>query len=355
MLSSLAVIAFHFPSYLSTPELRNVYDVEWLRLLLFIVLQFSIATATISLIFGNKRKIALYSILLVAIAGILGGSQVHVQTPVAQKKYFLSLDLIILDMLIMSFLYVPLERLFWLRKQRILREGLKTDVLHYSVNHLLMGALLYIIYIPGNKLRSLFPNIGLEDFLQDLPIFLQALLILFCADFFQYWTHRFFHNNPSLWQFHKVHHSVKCMDWIASSRLHIVDILITRSISYIPIVCLGFSHEAFQLYLPLVALQAVFVHANVRFGFGPLRYILTTPLVHHWHHSCEDEALNKNFAVSFSCIDVVFGTFYCPKKWPNQYGLNQEKISEKFFKQLFYPFVNVAIQKKARELDRSKS
>ncbi len=129
------------------------------------------------------------------------------------------------------------------------------------------------------------------------------------------------------------------MDWIASSRLHIIDILITRSISYIPIVCFGFSEEAFQLYLPVVALQALFVHSNMRFSFGPLRYIITTPLVHHWHHSNASQALDKNFAVSFSCIDLILGTFYCPKTWPEEYGLFQKKISQNFIKQLFYPFL----------------
>ncbi|SMF25402.1 hypothetical protein SAMN06296036_10867 [Pseudobacteriovorax antillogorgiicola] len=27
-----------------------------------------------------------------------------------------------------------------------------------------------------------------------------------------------------------------------------------------------------------------------------------------------------------------------PKRWPHEYGLHQEQISEKFMKQLFYPF-----------------
>lgn len=350
----LAVTAFNFPQYLSTPSLREVYDTDQLRIVLFIVLHLSLSMALISIIFSEKKLIALIAMLIVILASIWGGAEVHVETPIPDKKLYLSLDLIVLDMLAMSIIFVPLERFFYLRKQRFLREGLATDLLHYTINHLFMGGLLVLITIPGIWLRQYLPDWGIEDNIQSINPWLQAIMILFVADFFQYWTHRYLHVKPRLWMFHKIHHSVIRMDWIASSRLHIIDILITRSISYIPIVCLGFSQEAFQLYLPIVALQALFVHSNIRFTFGPLRYLMTTPIVHHWHHSNAIKALDKNFAVSFSCIDVLFGTFYCPKEWPESYGLYQEKISKNFVKQLFYPFLKQFRSRPHTELTSTK-
>ncbi|MFQ5552099.1 MAG: sterol desaturase family protein, partial [Gemmatimonadales bacterium] len=44
-----------------------------------------------------------------------------------------------------------------------------------------------------------------------------------------------------LWRFHAVHHSIRTVDWLAGSRLHLVDILVTRAFSYIPLYVLGFS------------------------------------------------------------------------------------------------------------------
>jgi lathosterol oxidase len=249
------------------------------------------------------------------------------------------MDLIILDLFFMSLIFVPLEKLFSLRKQRTLREGLKTDLAHYGLNHLLMGGVFFLIALPGNWLRDHYGFGGIPEKVQQLPLWAQVLAILFIADFVQYWTHRIFHTKIRLWQFHKIHHSTKSMDWLASSRLHVVDVVITRALSYIPIVCLGFSDLAVHIYLPIVAIQALFVHSNTRFSFGWLRYFITTPIVHHWHHSSEEPALDKNFAVTFSIIDVVFGTFYCPRQWPKLYGLHKEEISEDFTKQLFYPFV----------------
>ena len=192
---------------------------------------------------------------------------------------------------------------------------------------------------PGNWIHQHIFDTSILGVVRQLPLWAQVLSILFIADFAQYWIHRSFHNRIRWWQFHKIHHSTQMMDWLASSRLHIMDVIVTRGFSYVPIVCLGFSEEAIYTYLPIVAVQALFVHSNVRFHFGPMRYVLTTPLVHHWHHSSDPKALDKNFAVTFSIIDIIFGSFYCPKSWPENYGLYQESISDSFTKQLVYPFL----------------
>ncbi|MFB3078546.1 MAG: sterol desaturase family protein, partial [Lysobacterales bacterium] len=47
---------------------------------------------------------------------------------------------------------------------------------------------------------------------------------------------------------------------LAQYRLHLVDIVVTRSLSLMPMVMLGFSSEAIKIYLPILALQSVFNH-----------------------------------------------------------------------------------------------
>jgi lathosterol oxidase len=129
------------------------------------------------------------------------------------------------------------------------------------------------------------------------------------------------------------------MDWLAGSRLHIVDIVVTRGLSYMPLFALGFADAALLGYGVIVTLQATLIHANVRFEFGPLRYWLVTPQFHHWHHSDQDEALDKNFAVHLPIWDWLFGSYYLPgEQWPASYGVKGEKPPEGFFRQLFWPF-----------------
>jgi len=40
---------------------------------------------------------------------------------------------------------------------------------------------------------------------------------------------------PWLCRFHQVHHSAQCLDWLAASRLHLVDIVATRAVGFVPV------------------------------------------------------------------------------------------------------------------------
>ena len=83
------------------------------------------------------------------------------------------------------------------------------------------------------------------------------------ADFTQYWVHRTFHAVPALWRFHAVHHSAEQMDWLAGSRLHLVDIAVTRGLTYVPIYVLGFA-EGPLLRVPRRRQRAGDVHPRQR-------------------------------------------------------------------------------------------
>jgi len=92
-------------------------------------------------------------------------------------------------------------------------------------------------------------------------------------------------------------------------------------------------------YLLFVTLHATWTHSN----FGPsikwLEPYLIFPRFHHWHHTSQQEAIDKNFAIHFPWIDKMFGTYYYPEgKWPDAYGLANEKIPGTFWGQTFYPF-----------------
>jgi lathosterol oxidase len=90
-------------------------------------------------------------------------------------------------------------------------------------------------------------------------------------------------------------------------------------------------------------LQATFIHANVRFEFGPLKWLVATPAFHHWHHSAEREAVDKNFSVHLPIWDWLFGTLYLPQRWPAAYGLaDGSSLPPGYLKQLVRPFQQAA-------------
>jgi sterol desaturase/sphingolipid hydroxylase (fatty acid hydroxylase superfamily) len=104
------------------------------------------------------------------------------------------------------------------------------------------------------------------------------------------------------------------------------------------LILLGFQPGTVAAYLPFLTFYAIFVHANVRWDFGPLRYVIATPAFHRWHHSAEHDAVNKNFAGLFPLTDWVFGTLYLPKGvQPSVFGVSDLKVPGGFFGQLTFP------------------
>jgi sterol desaturase/sphingolipid hydroxylase (fatty acid hydroxylase superfamily) len=144
---------------------------------------------------------------------------------------------------------------------------------------------------------------------------------------------------PLLWRLHAVHHSAKHMDWIAGSRQHVLEIVLTRTLVLAPIFVLGFAKEVIDAYIIVVGFQAVFNHANVNVRLGPLRYLIVTPNFHHWHHSQDTEAIDRNYAAHFAFIDHLFGTaVQSPRAWPARYGVLGNYVPDGFWAQLKFPF-----------------
>lgn len=339
ILSFLGVLAFHFPQYLTTPELRQQYNVEVIRQIMFAALLVAGGWSLYNIIFNRTRKTNIAAFLLVLATVILGGSRVPVGD-FADNTPYLGLDWFILDLLGSAFIFILLEKLFPLYKgQNIFRKSWQTDMVYFIFNHLLIGFMLLVVnYIIHNVFGLLVKN-ELQAMIQSIWFVPQLLLCIFVADFVEYWTHRSYHEVPFLWKYHSVHHSSKEMDWIAGSRIHIMEIIATRVLILGALYVLGFSKAVLDAYIIVVGFQAVFNHANVHFKWGFLRYVFVTPDFHHWHHSSDKEAIDKNYAAHFAFIDYMFKTAVdSEKQFPEKYGVVGSYVPDGFFAQQMYPF-----------------
>ncbi len=341
ILCFLGVLAFHFPQYLTTPELRKSYDVEWMRRLMYAAMVISGGLSLFNIVFGRVRWLSAAAFLLVALTAVLGGHKVDVDPNFPDNTPYIGLDWFILDLLGSSLIFIFIEKLFALRKhQPVFRAEWQTDFHHFIVNHMVVGFVLLATNLLVHKLFGWAASDGIRGWVQGLNFWAALFLIILVADLVQYWTHRAYHEVPLLWRLHAVHHSVKSMDWMAGSRQHILELLITRTLVLAPIYVLGFSKEVIDAYIVVVGFQAVFNHANVSVRLGPLRYLIVTPNFHHWHHSQDDEAIDKNYAAHFAFLDYLFGTAVkSDREWPDQYGVVGDYVPNGFWKQLKFPFV----------------
>jgi sterol desaturase/sphingolipid hydroxylase (fatty acid hydroxylase superfamily) len=225
------------------------------------------------------------------------------------------------------------------------RRGFRTDLIYWFATPLVtksvsqIGLVLILVLIYRQSPLEIQQMLAARDTpLARQPLWLQAIEMLVLGDFIGYWMHRWFHGKR-LWKFHAIHHCSKDLDWLSSVRLHPVNDWLSRWVQASVLVVAGFAPVAIAAYIPFLTFYAVFIHANVAWGFGPLARVVASPKFHRWHHTSEDEGLDKNFAGLFPMWDVLFGTYYMPNgRLPQVFGLKNEAVPEGYFAQLVYPF-----------------
>lgn len=334
-----AVLCLLFPTWLTVADARALYPLPYVRALIHLFLVSAFVLGAISVSLRQRKTLGAIGVSLTLAAALLGGSRVPIEGEIGQGPY-LGLDWFLLNLVFFSAVFVPLERLFAHRPdQPIFRQGWRTDLIYFFVSSLIVQVTTLLTLKPAMVLFDWAAWPPLQARVSALPFVLQLPAVLFVSDLVQYWVHRAFHAIPWLWRFHAIHHSVEQMDWLAGSRLHLVDAVVTRALAFVPLYVLGFGDPAIFAYVALVSLHATFIHANVRFEFGQLAWVFATPRFHHWHHGAEREAIDRNFAVHLPVLDVIFGTAHLPSgRWPESYGLSGETMPDGYLKQLVEPF-----------------
>jgi len=335
----LGIFCFRYPEQLTTPEFREIYTKESMELLMAAGIIASFFFALLSIILSKKFTLGFVGSAISAIAVLLGAFSIEGRS-VEKVSWHFGLDWMLLDILLMTVIFIPLELFFPKNKfQTKFHEEWRTDLMYFVISHLFIQFFGIVTQKPAILFFGWMGLDKLHLWVQGLPFILALFLAFFTTDLFQYWAHRFFHTRVYLWRFHSIHHSTQNMDWLAGSRTHFMDIFFTRAMTFIPLYVLGFSTTVFNVYIIFIAIHAVLIHANTRVNFGFIKYIFTTPQYHHWHH-CEDpKYYGHNFASIFPFIDMMFGTYYLPgKEWPAGTGVHEGNYPKGFLKQSIYPF-----------------
>jgi sterol desaturase/sphingolipid hydroxylase (fatty acid hydroxylase superfamily) len=249
----------------------------------------------------------------------------------------------------LSGLVFLLERFFpWRPGQKQLRPKLWSDFIHLAFNGHFLGLLL-----AGLASTWILPHVdrwlGAEGLTHavyrnaaaDWPLWAQIIVALVVLDFIQWCVHNLLHRVPLFWEFHKAHHSVKDgeMDWIVSFRFSWLEVIVYKSVLYLPLVFFGFRWEALMFHAIFGTLIGHLNHANLNLGHGPWRYVLNSPRMHIWHHDYEgDSKTTVNFGIIFSSWDWIFGTAKMPPDPPAHLGFDGvETYPDNFFTQEIWP------------------
>jgi sterol desaturase/sphingolipid hydroxylase (fatty acid hydroxylase superfamily) len=201
-----------------------------------------------------------------------------------------------------------------------------------------LGALYAGIIPAAGALFAALPGasaLALGGWIGRGPVWAQLILLLVATDFAQYWVHRAFHGRR-LWAFHVIHHGAPDVNWTTTFRTHPVNYLVANAALGVLARLVGFSEASLLLAAPIFFFSGAWTHANLDWTFGPLRYVIASPVFHRWHHSADPAAREKNFAPMFPVWDLMFGTFFMPVgARPERYGA--EGAPDDMLGQLLHP------------------
>ena len=340
MLGIGGALCLHFPALLTLPDARAHYPIGIIRLLIQGVIVAAVVLGALSAILRQRKVLAITGVTLGLGAALLGGGSTPLPGEIT-SKVGLGFDWFLLDLLVMTLVFVPVERFWPLHPQQsTFRPQWTTDAFYFVATHLPAQLITFLMLLPATFASKWLAIPALMKTVGSLPFIVQLPLAIVVADLAQYTTHRAFHKIPFLWRFHSIHHSIQTMDWIAGSRSHFVDILLTRGLILIPMTLLGFSQTAMAGYLVFVSFHATFCHTDFRPRPIWMEPYIVTVRYHHWHHAAHSEAADVNFAIHLPFIDRLFGTHYLPKDaWPERYGLINASVPAGFFAQFVAPFV----------------
>jgi sterol desaturase/sphingolipid hydroxylase (fatty acid hydroxylase superfamily) len=255
-------------------------------------------------------------------------------------------------LIIISIVVFGLELLFpWRKNQSVFRKDFWLDTFYMFFNFFLLNLIILIALsnATANVVNDLLlkVNLDLNTFriidINVLPKFWSLFIFFLVSDFVQWCTHNVLHRVPFLWNFHKVHHSVKEMGFAAHLRYHWMEPIVYKSLLYIPIAIIGgFTAKDVAMVHFFTITIGHLNHANLGWDYGFLKYVFNNPKMHIWHHAkALPQHLPKgvNFGLTLSIWDYLFKTNYVPFNGKDiELGFsNDEHFPKDFLNQELYP------------------
>ena len=160
-------------------------------------------------------------------------------------------------------------------------------------------------------------------------------------DWSRYVLHKWMHQWPLLWCFHKVHHSARTLSPLTVYRVHPIEgILFSLRSALVQGLCTAVFIYLFgkQVSLTTVMGASVFAfvfniagsnlrHSHIRLNYWrPLEFLLISPFQHQLHHSSAPQHFDKNFGAMLAIWDWFGGSLVLSKKQARpRFGLQRRK------------------------------
>ncbi|WP_299149727.1 sterol desaturase family protein [uncultured Tateyamaria sp.] len=166
-----------------------------------------------------------------------------------------------------------------------------------------------------------------ETLWTSAPLWLVCIIGIVAKDFVDYWNHRLMHTRWA-WPTHAAHHSDTHVNAFTAYRIHFFEAVL-MSLSYILLLTWMQIPHAIPVVVMLSSIHNMYVHMDLDYDHGRLKYLIASPVFHRWHHADVPEAHGKNIANVMPLWDVLFGTYYYPGICREKMGALESGIEDK--------------------------
>jgi sterol desaturase/sphingolipid hydroxylase (fatty acid hydroxylase superfamily) len=226
------------------------------------------------------------------------------------------------------------------------------DVICFVIPFLVIGPLLSVVSFW--LVTIMFPQS--KNIFAWIPFWWAFFIIAIIDDLTSYWIHRMHHEFPSLWRFHRTHHSAPYMGIAIANRGNVLfNFYFLFVQNYLVMACtyfgLGMAAIVVTFFRILVSWAA---HSSIPWDKPFYRYkvlhpfawvlerLISTPATHYAHHAHTNEDgighYNGNYATVFFIWDIIFKTGKITRKYPQRIGLKHYK-HEEWYVQLLWPII----------------
>ncbi len=226
---------------------------------------------------------------------------------------------------------------FCLPRAILLHRSARVDYVYFVVNRIVFGLLLLPVIGVVSLLAAAATKALLFSVLETAPLqlsdsfgwtLLHTALAALAIDLGLFLAHVLQHRVPTLWEFHKVHHSAQVLTPITAYRMHPVDDLLSMALAG---TLSGVVFGVFEFLRPgnaavwtVLGLNAALFlyyasgynlrHSHLWLSYGPwISRLLISPAQHQIHHSKAPRHYDKNFGFIFAFWDAWFGSLYVPR------------------------------------------
>jgi len=197
-----------------------------------------------------------------------------------------------------------LERVPALRfaPSRFLRPHLLTDAAWYAVAA--ATSLVTAVAFRPQLQRLAIPGVAQRIGAAPTAVALVGAVALY--DLVAFHVHRLIHRSDVLWTVHKVHHSTRRLDWLATTRTHMFEHLVRNLPAQAALFAVGIPVPVIAAAIAVYAVFALIGHSNLAVDLRWAEPLFITPRLHRLHHV--PATTHNNFGTVFSLWDHLAGT-----------------------------------------------